>query len=283
MVIYDYCNNVEFEKVYEGFKIGFSDYMIKLEISKEDFFKRFFGPEGNGLEHSFIALDEGKPVGLILGGIKEYEGVKTIRCGALCIHPNYRGKGISKDLFELHKKVALDNECKQMFLEVIVGNDRAIKFYSNLGYEKIYDISYFSKNDTRSFQGELDNSIIIKEIDFDKISSLSCEINDIHVNWQNKFDYIEKLERIAHYGVYEDSRLIGALSISINGKIFFIWIKPQFRHGGIARSLIRKAVNDLNLKNISINFPNNANIEGFLKRINFQKDKLAQYEMYLTI
>ena len=56
MVIYDYCNNVDFEKVYEAFKVGFSDYMIKTEISKNDFLDYFFGPEGNKLETSFIAL-----------------------------------------------------------------------------------------------------------------------------------------------------------------------------------------------------------------------------------
>ncbi|MDR7855071.1 GNAT family N-acetyltransferase [Tissierella sp.] len=283
MIIYDYCNNVEFEKVHEAFQIGFSDYMIKLELSKEDFLKRFFGPEGNRLEHSFIALDEGKPVGVILGGIKEYEGVKTIRCGTLCIHPDYRGKGISKNLFDLHKKVALDNECKQMFLEVIVGNDRAINFYRNLGYEKIYDIKYYSHKDPHSLHEEIDNSIDIEEIAFDRVVNLSVEIKDIHVNWQNDFDYLKKLEGLVHYGVYEGSRLIGALSITSNGKIFFLWTESQFRHRGIARSLITKAVDDLKLNNLSISFPNNARIEGFVKSMKFQRDKISQYEMYLTI
>ncbi|WP_353094769.1 GNAT family N-acetyltransferase [Tissierella praeacuta] len=283
MIIYEYCNNVELEKVYDAFQMGFSDYIVKFQISKEDFIKRFFGPEGNQLENSFIALDEGSPIGLILGGIKEYEGMRTMRCGSLCVHPDYRGKGISKSLFQLHRKAAVSNKCKQMFLEVIVGNDRAIKFYSKLGYEKVYDIKYYSNKNIDELHEGADESIDIEEITFDTILNLSEAIRDIHINWQNDFDYMKKLEGLIYYGVYEENKLIGAMSISKNGKILFIWVSPQYRQRGIGRSFILKAVKDLNLKNITISFPNNANIEGFVKRMNFQKDNISQYEMYLTI
>ena len=283
MIVYDRCNNIEFRKVYDAFQIGFSDYIIKLEISEEDFMKRFFGPEGNQLENSFIALDEGNPVGLILGGIKDYEGIKTIRCGTLCVHPDYRGKEISKNLYQLHRSIAVDNKCKQMFLEVIVGNDRAIKFYSNLGYEKVYDIKYYSIRNIDKQGRELDESIDIEEVTFDTILNLSGAIRDIHINWQNDFDYMEKLEGLIHYGVYKDAQLIGAMSISKNGKLYFIWVNPQYRLQGIGRNLILKADKDLNLDNLSISFPNNANIEGFIKHMKFQKDKISQYEMYLNI
>lgn len=144
MIQYKRCSEVSIDLVYEAFKDGFSDYIIKMEVSIEDFIKRFFGPEGNSLKHSFLALDGNKSVGVILGGIKDYEKIKTMRCGTLAVHPNYRGIGVSQKLFELHKEEALQNECKQLFLEVIVGNDRAIHFYTKLGYEKVYDLSYLS-------------------------------------------------------------------------------------------------------------------------------------------
>ncbi|MDZ5610601.1 GNAT family N-acetyltransferase, partial [Bacillus pseudomycoides] len=129
MIHYKKCSEVNTDFVYEAFRDGFSDYMIKMEISKEDFIKRFFGSEGNKLEHSHLALDENKPIGVILGGIKDYESIKTMRCGALAVHLDFRGTGVSQKLFELHKEEAIKNGCQQLFLEVIVGNDRAIQFY----------------------------------------------------------------------------------------------------------------------------------------------------------
>ena len=48
MISYIKCSdNVDIQKVYNAFQVGFSDYIIKAEISKDDFVKRFFGPEGN--------------------------------------------------------------------------------------------------------------------------------------------------------------------------------------------------------------------------------------------
>jgi len=283
MVTYKSCTEVEFEKVYEAFVIGFSDYMIKFDMSKEVFLNHFFGPEGNKLEYSFIALDDEKAVGLILGGIKEYEGIKTMRCGTLCVHPEYRGKGISNKLFELHKDIAIDNKCKQMFLEVIKGNDRAIKFYEKYGYDKIYDLKYYYTKDTEVIKRKRDNTIDIKEVDYEDIVDLSHMADNIHMNWQNDFDYIKALKNVIHYGVYENSELIGAISISPGGKIFYIYTKDEYRNRGIAQSLITKAVNNLNLEELYISFPSDINIEGFLKHVKFEKDEISQYEMYLTL
>ena len=48
----------------------------------------------------------------------------------------YRGKGISQRLMEFHREEAKKLDCKQLFLEVIVSNDRAINFYKKLGYRE---------------------------------------------------------------------------------------------------------------------------------------------------
>ena len=181
MITYKRCTETSEDAVFEAFQIGFSDYIIKIDLTKDIFMKHFFGPEGNRLEYSYIALDKEKPVGLILGGIKEYEGIKTLRCGALCVHPDYRGTGVSGKLFDLHRKTALENNCRQLFLEVIAGNDRAINFYRKKGYEKVYDLTYYSHNNPSEITGILPEGFSVKRIDMDSLRSLSCRIQDIHI------------------------------------------------------------------------------------------------------
>lgn len=283
MIKYMCCKDVGIEKVYAAFKSGFSDYIVKIEMPLDKFIKHFFGPEQNSLEYSFIALDNDEPVGLILGGIKNYEGIKTIRCGTLCMNPEYRGTGISKELFKLHKQIGIENQCKQLFLEVIVGNDRAIKFYNNMGYEKIFDICYFSTEDTTRIKSLESLWTDIRKVDYKTIIELSYETGDIHTNWQNEMDYVEKLEGLHFYGAYDTSELVGGLVISPSGKIFFVWTRNSYRDKGIATSLIKRAVMELQLKKITISFPNNWRLEGYLKHMNFEREKLSQYEMYLTL
>jgi len=283
IITYKRCAETTDDAIFEAFQIGFSDYIVKIELTKEVFFRNFFGPEGNRPEHSVMAFDGDKPVGLILGGIKVYEGVKTIRCGALCVHPDYRGTGVSRRLFDLHREIALENDCGQMFLEVIVGNDRAINFYKKMGYEKVYDIVYFSHPDPSSITGALPGGVTIKRMDINGLRSLDSKVRDIHINWQNDFDYVSHISSQVHYGVYHDEKLVGGLSIHPAGKINFLWIDPDFRYHGIGRGLICHAVKELDPKRLAISFPNNAALSGFVKRLGFNKDPLSQYEMYLSL
>ncbi|PFM61505.1 GNAT family N-acetyltransferase [Bacillus cereus] len=279
MIQYKRCSEVSIDLVYEAFKDGFSDYIIKMDVSKEDFIKRFFGPEGNSLEHSFLALDDDKSVGVILGGIKIYESIKTMRCGTLAVHPNYRGVGISQKLFELHKEEAIQNECKQLFLEVIVGNDRAINFYNKLGYEKVYDLSYFSLNDFTIITNKDFKNIEIKQLKFQKFKVEIQKWLNFHINWQNDIDYIEKTNN-TYYSAYVDNDLKGTVCINEQGKISFIFVAKEYRNIGIATRLLQVAREELKLSSLSIGFPNNSSLQGYLKKCGFEKNSLAQYEMY---
>ncbi len=283
MIRYECCSNVDPDSIYKAFQVGFSDYIIKIEMAKELFLKRFFDIESNQLAHSFIAFDHDAPIGLILGGVKVYEGIKTLRCGTLCVHPDYRGKSISKALFELHRRTAETNHCKQMFLEVIESNDRAINFYKGFGYETVYNLHYYTYQAHQDTSKELQQPRRVQRISFEAITALIKELKDVHINWQNDLDYMEKIEELVHYGVYSELELIGALSIEMNGNIHCIYTIPSERHKGIARAMIQQALKELSLNKLRISFPNNANLAGFVKHINFKKDEIAQYEMYLTL
>lgn len=284
MITYKRCTEASINDIYQAFIIGFSDYIIKMEIPFELFVKRFFGPEGNDLMFSFIALDVEKPVGVILGGIKMFEGIKTLRCGTLCVHPNYRGKGISRELFKLHKKTAIDNKCKQLFLEVIVGNNRAINFYKSLGYDIIYYLSYFSHDKPRTISAaESIEPFYFEEINMNLLRDFKSQIEDIHITWQNSFDYMGKIDDLLHYSIKYLSESVGAISIHKSGKIYFIWLNPSFRKQGLGKALIGYAANKLELSKVAINFANNGNLEGFLKHLGFKRDSISQYEMYITL
>lgn len=279
---YQRCSEVEESHVHQAFQTGFSDYILKMEIAKEDFIKRFFGPEGNRMETSFIAFYNDEPVGVILGGIRNYEGIKTMRCGALAISPNYRGTGISQKLFELHKEEALKQGCKQLFLEVIVGNDRAIRFYKKLGYEKIYDLVYLRNEELSQLKiGKTTSNVVVKRLELQDFKTTIDKWN-YHINWQNDLEYIEGLPQTNFYGAYNEGSLAACLAISPNGGIHFLMVDKSIRGKGIGTLLLQTACQELLLTRMSSGFPNNSHLEGFLKKQGFKKDQLSQYEMYLV-
>ncbi len=280
---YQRCSEVKDHFIHQAFQGGFSDYIIKMEISEPDFIHRFFGPEGNARETSFIAFYEQQPVGVILGGIKNYETIKTMRCGTLALHPEFRGHGISQKLFELHKEEAVKQGCKQLFLEVIVGNDRAIHFYKKLGYEKIYDIVYYSNQNLSGLKmAETKSEAIIISLDFNDFQT-HIQKWTYHINWQNDIDFLEKLTHNHYFAAYLNEELVGCLSIISNGGISFLMVDKNVRGQGIATQLLQTACKNLQLSKMTTGFPNNSLLEGFYKKHGFQKGNLAQYEMYLIL
>lgn len=283
MIIYKRCSEVNIDDIFEAFSLGFADYIIKQNIPKDFFIKRFLGVEGNSLEHSFLAYDDNRPIGVALGGIKNYEGIKTIRCGTLAVIPDYRGTGVSQKLMELHKNEAIDQECRQMFLEVIVGNDRAISFYYKLGYEKIYDLYYYTLKEAAALTNKHKLNIEIKNIGIEELRAVRERIKDIHINWQNVMEYIEMSEGQIILGAFINNKLVGAVSVNKNTRINFIYVENPLRNKGIGTNLIIKAAEELKLSKITAGIPNNASIQGFLRHSGFTKDKLSQYEMYYTL
>lgn len=281
--MYRYINAQETdrENVYRAFIKGFSDYMIRFEMNMDDFFSRFFGPDGNQLELSFLAFDDEEPIGVVLGGVRVFDGIKTMRCGALSVAPEHRGKGISDELFRLHIESAKDKGCRQLFLEVIRGNDRAVAFYEKKGYEKIYDLHYYTLNKS-GYAGKMSSSenTVVKEISFSDVLRIKERFKDIHLNWQTDFEAMGKMSDIRYYGTYEGQTLKGALAFKDTGKIYLIWVEPEFRNRKLGSVLLHKAIEMTGSPEMHISFSNHAGLYGFVKSSGFIKDDLSQYEMY---
>lgn len=280
MINYIKCVDIDEQTIYKTFIKGFSNYIIKFEMKENDFFHRFFEVEGNSLDNSYIAIENGIGLGIILGGIKSYEGIRTLRCGALAVDNNYRGQGISEELFRLHLEDGRKNKCKQLFLEVIKGNDRAINFYKKQGYESIYNISYFSLENSQEIKKYLSKDIDIKTIDIEEYEEYFTNKENIHTPWQNDIEYIKASKDYICYGAYDERQIIGCISINDKGRIGNLHVDKEYRLKGIGSNLLIEATKNLNLDKINIGFTNNASLEGFLRKLKFNKQKIEQHEMY---
>ena len=82
----------------------------------------------NGI--TLIALDDEKVVGMV--GLGQEEGFWVM--WKLYVHPDHHGHGIgSRLLVEVESRVEGD----ELWLEVVDGNDRAVAFYRDRGFEEV--------------------------------------------------------------------------------------------------------------------------------------------------
>ena len=278
MIIFKRCYEVSGSVVFETFLKGFIDYPVKFTLEEEQFLERFFGPEGNSLDHSFIAMNDEKGIGLIFGGIRSWDGIKTLRCGTMCIVPEFRGKGVAQDLWGLHKEEGIRQGCKQLFLEVLQKNSRAIHFYEKNGYEKRYELKYY--NDVLQ-EGQKVMKENIVPISFDELKAFrQNEFLGLHINWQNEMESIQFLNT-ENYGIWENGHLVAAVSIK-NGNLFFIGVQEKYRNRGYGTKLLNY-LRGTGTTGIRISFPDNASLEGFCKKNGMKLSDVRQYEMYQNI
>lgn len=84
-----------------------------------------------------LAYEDQTPVGLIIG----FEGFSTFVCKPLLnihdatVHPDHRGQGIGKALFEHAEKIARDRGYCKLTLEVLSNNKTAQGLYRKCGFE----------------------------------------------------------------------------------------------------------------------------------------------------
>lgn len=283
MLIYKKCLEVNLNDIVTAFNRGFSDYIIQLQMTEEILTSRFLTLEQNQLEHSFIAYDDNKPIGLMLGGIKDYEGIKTLRCGALCVDPNYRKLGVASKLFELHKEEAINNGCKRLYLEVIQGNDRAINFYKKQGYKILSELEYYSYQNPEIITSINFNEKEISATNLDEVENIHNNKVKNHLNWQNDFDYMKFFSQLVNLKLTIDESTIAVISLLPVGKIFYLWVDEKYRRLGYGKALLRYALDKFNITKLSISFPKYENVIAFLKQIGFSKDPISQYDMVLEL
>lgn len=275
---YKLATEVSDEIIFDVWRKGYSDYLYKFEMEMPAFVSRFIENE-SVREYSYIAFDQGVPVGVILGNIKEYQGIRTMRCGGFAVIPTYRSKGIGKVLFEKHKTLAIENNCKQLYLEVLKENGRAIKFYEHAGYAPVYDYRFYEYKDV-DLKSDMD--VAVHEIDFDAIKAIRATMPEMHLFWQGEMFTLEHFTNVKNYCIMAQDEIIAALSMKDNGLINFIWVKKEKRLSGLAEKLLSHGLGEIEHNSLYAIASNNFVYEGFIKHLGFVLD-MEQFEMMLSV
>jgi len=262
------CLDVSSNQIHQAFMNCSTDYQIKIEITVEAFIKKYFGPEGNQLEHSYIAIDDGTPVGLCIAGIIYDKGIKTMRCGVIALAPDYRGTNIASDLMAIHFDQGKKENCTQFSLEVLANNARAISFYKKHGYDKAYDLIYKKIDREQINRHTFNDNLVIKEIELDACDEIRKNDNTL-VIWRNTFEFFNKI-KTKNYGAYLDSKLAGVV-VAGHRKIHYIFVSPEHRSKGVAVALLKKALADDMIENPIFSYINNEELDEFSKHIGMYK------------
>jgi len=133
-------------KIVDCFNLAFSDYIVPFTVEVDQMSKRWKSCRVD-YSLSYGAFDGDQLVGIIIIGVDEWQGKKTAYNSGTGVIPAYRGNRLVQQMYEVAIPEFRQNGIEQCTLEVIVGNDYAIKAYERVGFEKVRILKCFKHTD----------------------------------------------------------------------------------------------------------------------------------------
>jgi len=210
-------NNIEI-KTLEGVSIaklaaswnrGFSDYAVSLEVTESQLESKF-RQNGVRFDASIGAFDGNELVGIWMNGVRTVDGELSAYDSGTAIWPEYRSKGISKNLANKSTEVLRTLDVRVYILEVLSDNERAFNVYRGDGFEitRKFDCYktknpsidvVFNMDDIKFKEGKLEESIIGLLPD-----------TEYRPSWQNSMpSLLEASDRMHIISAWKADRIVG--------------------------------------------------------------------------
>ena len=276
----------DLEQMYKAFRSAFSDYHVPFSLSESDFEKKFVDKLNIDFTLSPAFFVDGQLAAFIFSSINLYEGMLTAYNGGTGVIEKYRGKRLTKKLYEKSLDDFKARGIQQCVLEVLTSNTRAINIYKQIGFKESKDFSCFKLDQSKFKISTLPNqvSIIEKETPDWKRYTQFMDQNPSFLDTKEMINHNLKNEKVLEAYINK-VKLIGYVIYQPRiGRISQIGIKKSERSKGIGRSLISYIYNDSKNKNLAIiNIDKTASgAKDFFSKLGFE-NQLDQYEMVMSL
>lgn len=261
------------------FNEAFLGYFIPLEFTEETMAAKLKS-EGIFLRYSVGAFDDGKLVGFILHGYDTINGVETIYNAGTGVIASYRGRGLTKAMYQFAISLLSGEGIDTHVLEVIENNHPAKHVYEEIGFQDARMLVAFKGKPATTSNGDFflqtPSTIPAEAIAF-------C---DMESAWQNSLASVQRdVDAHQMIGAYRKNELVGfAAFVATSGRIKQLAVHLQHRRKGIGSALvdfIAKACKPEQLVVTNVD-ESAASVIQFLKALGFEPF-LRLHEMRLHI
>jgi len=285
---YVFLKEENFDTVYGTFVKAFSDYQIKMEITKEQF-REMNVRRGLSYELSAGAVDDrGKMVGLALNGADFWDKKLTAYDMGTGVVPEFRGKGVADGMFDFLIPKLRQSDVKQYLLEVIRSNQKAYNLYKKKGFRETRQFECFTAEvASLNLKSTIDaeDSISIKPMEKPEWS-LFESFWEWRPSWQNSVNSVKRSQsRKVVLGAFKGSRCVGyGIIYSESGDIPQFTVKETFRRQGVGTLLMKALAREARRGRLAVvNVDSSSQVTlDFLTDLGF-KNFAGQYEMVLEL
>jgi len=274
----------QFPAIYAAFMEAFSDYHIDTGyMTPEILYKRV---RKNAVEWNLSVgvFAASKMVGFTLIGIDRHKGVMSAFDAGTGIIPEYRGKGLAKQMFDFALPRLRARGVEKFILEVLQVNQPAVKAYEKAGFriKREFDCFELERKKLRA-GGDVRIPVDIKPAGRETLESFWGEL-DWEPSWENSFASIHRIQdEVTVLAAHFQTECIGILVYyPLFNWIMCLLVRRKYRRNGIAARLLSSFIRKLPRGSSPIRLINvdhgDEGMRAFLARTGFESF-VNQYEM----
>ena len=218
----------DFDALVAAFNDAFSDYLVPFHLTAPQL-REMCARRGVVLELSPAEFDGERIAGYTLNALGTFNGVPSAYDSGTGVVPSHRRRGLARQLLDVSFPALRARGARQMVLEVLEPNARAIALYRDLGFEVTRHLQCWRYNGAAEIDREA------HAIAIDDVPAHFC---DFAPSWQNS---IESLRRSG-----DDRRVLavegGYVAVhAATGDLAQLAVDPAWRRRGIGSRLLRHA------------------------------------------
>lgn len=234
------------ETLYAAFIDAFSDYEVPVTASLEDFLSmhRRRGVSYAASVGAFDAGADGRLVAFIFNGDGDWMGSRCAYDAGTGVALSHRGLGLSKSLAAEAAARLREAGFRLWFLEVLVGNEKAIRTYKGAGFRptRRFSCPDGCLPEARRLAPELASAAGVEVRDLGHLDTgRFASWRSWPPSWQNSDVSVRRSpERLVALGAFGPSPGEGPLGYVVatdRGSVFQLAVRPDSRRRGVGRAL----------------------------------------------
>lgn len=226
-----------FDVLFEVFNKAFSDYDLHVYLTEQQF-RNHLALNSVDLRDSVGVFVDGTLSGFTLNGSGDWRGMPTVYDAGTGVLPEFRRRGIGLYMFEEMMPIFIARGMKQVLLEVIQTNHRAIGLYLKLGFTTVRELSLLEEVNGLNFDHP--NQDVVIGSAFEPDWEVFSTFWDGEPSWQNTIDAMERSRSNKELLTARiDGRIVGYVIFSTKvGRVAQIAVSREMRRKGIGTRIL---------------------------------------------
>lgn len=221
----------------DTFNLAFSDYVLPFVLSAEQLELKLFSDLVD-LHLSVGVYEKDQLVAFMLTGVKQVGDATWYYNAGTGVIPSNRSTGLVDKMYDYLSGVLGSNTSKVLVLEVIKGNEKAIKAYNRQGYTIARTLNCFKGVPTTKEKQ-------VQELRFEIANDLNQNqmqaFWDIEPSWQNSNTALQQLQKHTSTVIaIQNDAIVGyAVYNSVTCRLYQLAVSKSCRRQGIGSQLMQ--------------------------------------------